>query len=381
MKILITGANGFIGRNLKLHLTKKEGLEVSFFTRDNLLDSLEESLRDVDFIFHLAGVNRPVNEDDYLSANVELARALYKAINNQVMAGGGKRPKLVYASSSQAAEGTGKYASSKRIAEKIVFNLNDQLGIPVYIYRLPNVFGKWAKPNYNSVVATFCHNISRDLPIRVDNSDAVIQLLYVEDLMQSFLKLIDGSEINVDKNRFTIVEPIYSATVGQIAFWIREFKNSRLDLTINSVGSGLMRALYSTYISYLPIESFSYYLPRYSDSRGVFVEMLKTQDSGQISYFTAAPGITRGGHYHHTKTEKFLVVKGRALFKFKNLNNGQCCELVISHEESRVVETIPGWAHDVTNIGNDDLIVMLWANEAFDRSRPDTLIYPLSKVL
>lgn len=294
MKVLITGANGFIGKNLQLHLIDKAGLEVSCFARENSLDSLKESLKDVDFIFHLAGVNRPVDEGEYITGNVGLTYALSKAINNQVITGG-KRPTLVYASSSQAAEEEGKYGSSKRMAEKIVFDLGDQVGIPVYVYRLPNIFGKWAKPNYNSVVATFCHNISRDLPIHVNNSDAVIRLLYVEDLMQSFLKLIDGSEINLDINRFNIVEPIYSATVGQIASWIREFKNSRLDLTTNSVGSGLMRALYSTYISYLPIESFSYCLPRHSDIRGVFVEMLKTQDSGQISYFTAAPGITRGG--------------------------------------------------------------------------------------
>lgn len=373
MKVLITGANGFIGSNLHLHLVERKNIEIRSFSREQNIDSLPEMVRDVDIIFHLAGVNRPININEFRLGNVDLTLVLCSAIAVEVERSG-KKPKLVYASSIQASADN-EYGISKRLAEQVVSEVNAKTGVAIYIYRLPNVFGKWAKPNYNSVVATFCHNVSRGLPIRVDDSEALIDLVYVEDLIQNFLHLIDGIEVSKNPDGFVILKPIYKVKVGEIAKWIQAFKNSRVDLLTDFVGSGLMRALYSTYVSYLPPESFSYSLPRYTDPRGVFAEVLKTPNCGQFSYFTAGPGITRGGHYHHTKTEKFLIIKGRACFKFKNMHSDQYYELVVSDEESRVVETIPGWAHDITNIGNDDLIVMLWANELFDRSQPDTVPY------
>ncbi|MBU3632902.1 NAD-dependent epimerase/dehydratase family protein [Polynucleobacter sp. AP-Feld-500C-C5] len=375
MKVLITGSNGFIGGNLQLHLAERKNIEIRSFSREQNIDSLTEMVRDIDIIFHLAGVNRPVNIDEFKLGNVDLTLAICSAITLEI-ARTGKKPKLIYTSSIQASADN-EYGISKRLAEEAVFELNIKTGVDIYVYRLPNVFGKWAKPNYNSVVATFCHNISRGLPIRVDDSEAIMHLLYVEDLIQNFLYLMDGVEVTKNLDGFVVPEPIYQVKVGEIAKLIKAFKKSQVDLLTDCVGSGLIRALYSTYVSYLPVESFSYSLPRYSDTRGIFVEVLKTSNCGQFSYFTAGPGITRGGHYHHTKTEKFLIIKGRACFKFKNMHSNQYYELVVSDEESRVVETIPGWAHDITNIGNDELIVMLWANEIFDRSQPDTFSYSI----
>jgi UDP-2-acetamido-2,6-beta-L-arabino-hexul-4-ose reductase len=375
MKVLITGANGFIGSNLHLHLVERKNIELRRFTRECGIGLLSEMVRDVDIIFHLAGVNRPTNKDELKIGNVDLTAHLCNEIISETERTG-KRPKLIYASSIQASVDN-DYGISKRYAEQALIEFSAKTGAPVYIYRLPNVFGKWAKPNYNSVVATFCHNISRELPIRVDDSDALIDLLYIEDLIKNFLDLLDGFEARVSLDGFVIVEPIHKVKVSDIAKCIQAFKDSRVDLQIDCVGNGFMRALYSTYVSYLPAESFSYPLPRFSDPRGIFVEVLKTKVCGQFSYFTARPGATRGGHYHHTKTEKFVIVKGSARFKFKHMNSDQQYEIVVSDDETRVVETIPGWAHDITNIGSNDLIVMIWANELFDKSQPDTFTYTL----
>ncbi|MDP3707186.1 MAG: capsular polysaccharide biosynthesis protein CapF, partial [Polaromonas sp.] len=249
--------------------------------------------------------------------------------------------------------------------------------VPVHIFRLTNVFGKWCKPNYNSAVATFCHNIARDLPIHVNDPAAPVTLVYVDDVIERFVQLMDGADAAVDADGFATVAPQYTTTVGELARQIQSFKDSRATLMTERVGTGLVRAMYATYVSYLPVELFAYAVPQHGDPRGVFVEMLKTPDAGQFSYFTAYPGITRGGHYHHSKTEKFLVIKGQARFKLRHMQTGQAHELVITGDKPEIVETVPGWTHDITNIGADEMIVMLWANEVFDRARPDTFACPL----
>jgi UDP-2-acetamido-2,6-beta-L-arabino-hexul-4-ose reductase len=248
--------------------------------------------------------------------------------------------------------------------------LNEATGNPCVVFRLPGVFGKWCKPNYNSVVATFCNNIARDLPISINNRDVKLSLVYVDDVIDEFVSLILKHSAGY---KYCEVYPMYEVTLGQLAGCIESFKYSRKSLVTEKVGHGFMRSLYATYISYLPPEKFTYELPVYSDPRGKFVEMLKTKDSGQFSYFTAHPGVTRGGHYHHTKSEKFLVIRGQALFRFRNVINGERYEVSVEGGVPRVVETIPGWTHDITNIGNEELVVMLWANEIFDRSNPDTI--------
>ena len=375
MKVLITGANGFIGKNLQLHLSERQDVNVVRFTRDDDVAQLPALLRDVDFVFHLAGVNRPQNHAEFTSGNVGLTNALCEAVGALAVATG-KRVPIAYSSSTQA-DRDNDYGASKLGAENALFALQREKGVPVHVFRLANVFGKWCKPNYNSVVATFCHNIARDMPVHVNDPAASIRLVYVDDVIERFVQVMGSADVVKNTDDFPAVAPQYSITVGDLVRLIQSFKDSRQSLMIDHVGTGLVRALYSTYVSYLPTELFSYAVAKHADPRGVFVELLKTPDCGQISYFTAVPGITRGAHYHHSKTEKFLVIKGLARFKFRHVQTGEAHELVTSGAKPEVVETVPGWAHDITNIGNDEMVVMLWANEVFDRARPDTFACPL----
>ena len=249
--------------------------------------------------------------------------------------------------------------------------------MPVHLFRLANVFGKWCRPNYNSVVATFCHNVAHNLPIQINDSQAALTLVYIDDVIEHFVKIMDGAETSTGDDGFATVKPQYDTTVGELARLILAFRDSRRSLVTERVGAGLVRALYSTYVSYMPVESFAYDLPQHADQRGVFVEMLKTPDCGQFSFFTTHPGVTRGGHYHHSKTEKFLIIKGQARFRFRHILTGQVHELKTSGDRPQIVEMVPGWTHDITNIGLEEMVVMLWANENFDRDKPDTYDCPL----
>ncbi len=363
MKVLITGANGFVGQNLIAHLSERADVEVLRFTREDALASLPGLIAQVECIFHLAGVNRPYDPQEFKTGNTDLTRALCEAIKAS-----GRQIPVIYSSSSQA-ELDNPYGSSKRGAEELLLELKSAQGSPVYLFRLPNVFGKWARPNYNSAVATFCHNIARDLPIQINDPHACISLVYIDDVVRHFIAVMDGKAVG---ESFVSIDPQYSISVGELADQLYAFRDSRVSMVTESVGAGLVRALYSTYLSYLPPERFTYEVPKYADPRGVFVEMLKTKDSGQFSYFTAHPGITRGGHYHHSKTEKFLVIKGKACFRFRQIMTGEFYELFTTGDKPQIVETVPGWTHDITNVGDDEMIVMLWANEIFDREHPDT---------
>jgi UDP-2-acetamido-2,6-beta-L-arabino-hexul-4-ose reductase len=373
LKVLITGANGFIGKNLQLHLTQRQNVQVICFTRDHSIMQLPELLEGVDYVFHLAGINRAQDPQEFVHGNVSLTQMLCDAIKNIALKTDKKIP-VVFSSSIQASNNN-PYGHSKSVAEAALFALQRGYGIPVHVFRLPNVFGKWCKPNYNSVVATFCYNIARGLPIQINDPSLWITLVYVDDLISRFLQLMDGADgvdSELDDGGFTTVMPQYSATVGELAQLVNAFKESRNTLMTERVGTGLVRALYSTYVSYLPPESFAYTVPSYSDQRGVFVEMLKTPDCGQFSCFTVHSGITRGGHYHHSKTEKFLVICGQAHFKFRHVQTGETHELLTCGHKAEVVETVPGWTHDITNIGQGDMVVMLWSNELFDIMKPDT---------
>lgn len=375
MKVLITGAGGFVGKNLQLHLAERKDVQVVRFARDHSVEQLPELLEAVDFVFHLAGVNRPQDPQEFATGNAELTQSLCRVVGDVAKTTGKKVP-IVYTSSTQAGRDN-PYGNSKRGAEEALQAAAASLGVPVHIFRLPNVFGKWCRPNYNSAVATFCHNIARDLPIQVKDPAAPVTLVYVDDVIERFVQLMDGADATVDADGFATVTPQYTTTVGELARQIQSFKDSRNTLMTDRVGTGLVRALYSTYVSYLPPESFAYTVPQHGDARGVFVEMLKTPDAGQFSFFTAHAGITRGGHYHHSKTEKFLVIKGQARFKFRHMHTGETHELVTAGDKSEIVETVPGWTHDITNIGTEEMVVMLWANEVFDRARPDTFACPL----
>lgn len=374
MRVLITGANGFIGKNLQQHLAERSDIELLLISRTSARAAFEDAISKAEFVFHLAGVNRPKDPKEFREGNADLTAWLCEGL--AARAKSGDKVPVVLSSSTQAALDN-DYGHSKRDAESAVFRYGQEFDVPVHVFRLPNVFGKWSRPNFNSVVATFCHNISQGLPITVDSPDASLRLVYVDDVVSRFLQLLDGALPNLDDKGFDQVHPQYSTTVGELAETIKEFRDSRETLVTPKVGVGLTRALYSTYLSFLRPEQFSYIVPQHGDARGVFVEMLKTRDSGQFSFFTAHPGITRGGHYHHSKTEKFLVISGTARFKFRHMRTGEEYELVTRGDKSEIVETVPGWTHDITNIGESELVCMLWANEIFDRGNPDTFACPL----
>ena len=369
MNILVTGSNGFIGKNLCFHL-KEKGFEcIETITRDDNDASIDEKVRSADFIYHLAGVNRPENNYEYVLGNIDLTKKIIDIlINND------SSTPILFTSSIQA-DLNNPYGVSKAGAESFVASYRDKTGNNAYIYRLPNVFGKWCRPNYNSAVATFCYNTINELPITVHDEGAPLSLVYIDDVCHEFVSLLTNTLS--EPKEYSQVEPVYKTTVGKVVSLLNEFKQSRTSLITNKVGVGFERALYSTYLSYFNPEQFTYDVLSYSDERGSFSEMLKTTDSGQFSFFTAHPGVTRGGHYHHSKNEKFLVLKGEARFKFKQIISGEEYEVNTSEAVRTIVETVPGWTHDITNVGSEELIVLLWANEIFDREKPDTVAMPL----
>jgi UDP-2-acetamido-2,6-beta-L-arabino-hexul-4-ose reductase len=361
LRIAVTGASGFMGQNLLCRLTEGGYQNVTAITRNTETAARAKALREAQVIFHLAGINRPADPNDFATGNIGVAEEVANALAETTA-----RPLVIYASSSRASEDT-PYGSSKRRAEEVL--LGQSKIATVLAYRLPNVFGKWSKPNYNSAVATFCYNLSRGIEITV-NEAAPLTLIYIDDIIDEWLEVLAGKAPNSG-----IITPrvTYQTTVGEVARILRSFAESRDTALLDGVGTGLTRALYATYVSFLPHNHMAYPITSHTDARGSFSEMLRTGTTGQFSYFTAHPGITRGGHYHHTKTEKFLVLSGTARFRFRHVLSNETREIVTEGGKPTVVETLPGWAHDVTNIGDSELICMLWANELFDKARPDTI--------
>lgn len=361
-KVAITGASGFIGRNLSTRLRELQipVLEITSASSDNDWHSI---IRESDCIIHLAAANRPENPDDFDRINCGTAKLLAAAVE-----AAGDAKTIIYSSSTRATADD-KYGRSKHAAEIVLSDAAERTGSKLYIFRLPNVFGKWARPFYNSAVATFCHQVARGQGLTIHDPAARLSLVYIDDVVDAFLRVLTG-EMGPG---LIHAGPVYETTVGEVADVITGFHDDRQGDLIAEVGAGLTRALYATYVAALPVSQFSYPLTAHRDERGAFSEFLKTRNSGQFSYFTALPGITRGGHYHHTKTEKFLVVQGRARFRFRHMLTGEIHEIATSGDAPVVVETVPGWTHDITNVGDDVLISMLWANEVFDRQRPDTI--------
>lgn len=368
MKVLVTGSKGFIGKNLAAQLVVRGDFEILHYNRTSTAEDLRLAIEEADFICHMAGVNRPDDVGEFARINTGLTEKLCQAVQDS-----GRHVPIIFASSDHV-ERNNPYGASKLAAEQILLKHSEKTGIPVYIFRLPRVFGKWCKPDYNSVVATFCYNIAHDLPIQIDDSPYPLSLVYIDDLVITFIRIMMGKEVC---GLYCEAQPLYMISLGELADLIRAFRASRGTLVSERVGDGLTRALYATYVSYLPPKDFVYEVPEHADPRGVFVEMLKTRDSGQFSFFTAHPGVTRGGHYHHSKTEKFLVIKGNAKFRFRHTLTQELHEVSTSGDKPEIVETIPGWSHDITNVGDDEMIVMLWANEIFDRDHPDTYADPV----
>ena len=363
-RILVTGANGFIAKNLLIRLGERPDIETLAFVRGDSVEALMALVVRADAVIHLAGENRPNDVADFTRNNIDLTSALCAAIQST-----GRNIPLIFSSSAQA-QHDNPYGQSKLVAEQVIEAFVAKTDNSAIIYRLVGVFGKFCKPNYNSVVATFCHNIARGLPIQISDPDVMLELAYIDDVVDGLLQALNTTKSGLLRGE---VSHTYSITLGDLAEQIGGFDNCRSSLISERVGTGLIRALYSTYISYLPLEQFVYDLTAHVDERGMFVEMLKTPDCGQFSFFTISPGITRGSHYHHSKTEKFLVVSGLARMRFRQLVTGETCEVTLSSKKPQVIDTIPGWVHDITNMGDSEAIIMLWANEIFDLQRPDCI--------
>lgn len=367
--VLVTGADGFIGKNLVVRLAEEpEDYVVHPATRQTVGPELAHMVAGCDVVIHLAGVNRPDDEREFAVGNVESTDALLHLLETS-------GPKPVLFSSSTQASADNAYGRSKREAEQRLAEYSVRTGVMTAAYRLTNVFGKWSRPHYNSAVATFCDRVARGEPLDIHDANAPLQLLYIDDLIDHLIA--DLRAVHAGRPPRLEVGPVYRTTVGALADELRSFADIPKTKDIPRTGAGLTRALYATYLSHLDTSNFSFPLTRHVDARGAFSEMLRTTDSGQFSFFTAGPGVTRGGHYHHTKNEKFLVVHGTARYRFRHILTGETYELTADAGEARVVMTVPGWTHDITNTGDEEMVVMLWANEAFDRSRPDTIPNPL----
>ncbi|WP_294962763.1 NAD-dependent epimerase/dehydratase family protein [Sulfurimonas sp.] len=362
MNVLITGSNGFIAKNLIEHLKRDEDIKLYLYSKKDSLSILEAYVKEVDFIFHLAGVNRPENINEFYTGNSELTNTIVNTLieNNKCT------PILL--SSSTQSELDNDYGKSKKEAETLLIDYSKQSNANVYIYKLPNVFGKWSKPNYNSVIATWCNNIANDLDIEVNDKSVELSLVYVDDVVKSFIEKLESKN---DEQYFNI-DTIYQKTLGEIEELLYKFKDNRCSLVIPNVASGFERALYATYLSYLSKYNFSYSLNGHQDDRGTFYEILKTLDSGQFSLSTTAPGVIRGNHYHHTKNEKFLVVKGEATIEFRHIITNEIVSYKVSDNNMEVVEMIPGYTHNIKNTGDEEMVLFLWANETFDQDNPDT---------
>ena len=360
-RIVVTGADGFLGRNLVEHLRFTQEVDVRKVNRDSTVQELSQSVRGCDVVIHLAGVNRPLEASEFEVVNVQFTKQLLETLENC------GAPPVFFASSTQASIDN-PYGRSKSQAERLVASYGDRNGVAVRIARLPNIFGKWSRPNYNSVIATFAYNIAHGLPIQIDNPDHVVELVYVDDLVETIIKDLLSGFMNPSFN----LHPVYRITIADVAKILHGFHQTRTTGQVSEVGTGIQRALYATYISFLEPNSFSYAINSHADDRGLFVEFVKTMQSGQISYLTAKPGVTRGSHYHHTKVEKFVVTHGRARFRYQSLQDGTSYHVDVSADFPTVVESVPGWIHDITNTGNDELSVLIWSNEVFDSSRSDT---------
>ncbi len=364
MKILITGSNGFIGKNLSYFLKSKKH-KVLLYDKEKTTSDLINYVKKADFIFHLAGINRPKESKDFENNHT------FTKLLTDIMTDLDKKTPIVFTSSSRALENN-LYGNSKIKAEKLLKKFSKNNNSPIIIYRLPNVFGKWSKPNYNSVVATFCFNVANNLDLQI-KSNRKLELVYIDDLMEAFFE-----NLNLDpdlKFKYIELDKKYSITVKKLADKILSFKEK--NNYVQDVGLGIDRDLYATYLSYLKPKDFSIKVVLKKDRRGIFAEMLKTKSSGQISFFTAKPGVTRGQHFHHTKNEQFLVVKGKATFRFISLNSKEKYKIKVNSKNPKIVRSIPGWAHDITNHGDEEMIALLWSNEIFDELNPDTYEYKI----
>lgn len=368
MRLLITGSKGFVGKNLIAELSnrKYDGLyELYEFDIDSDIKLLDEYTKSCDFVIHLAGVNRPKEEKEFMEGNFGFTSTLL----NKLKENNNKAPILITSSIQAALDNP--YGKSKKAGEDLIFKYGKENCVKTLVYRLPNVFGKWCRPNYNSAVATFCNNIANDLPIQVNDRNYLMNLIYIDDLVFEIINAINGKENR--KDEYCYVEPVHKITLGEIVDLIYSFKENRTKLNVPYMNNEFEKKLYSTYLSYLPTDKFSYELKMNVDNRGSFTEMIRTDGQGQVSVNISKPGITKGNHWHHTKNEKFLVVKGTGVIRFRKVGETKIYEYFVSGEKLEVVDIPCGYTHNIENLGNDDMVTIMWANEPFDPEKPDTI--------
>jgi UDP-2-acetamido-2,6-beta-L-arabino-hexul-4-ose reductase len=364
--ILVTGANGFIGKNVVTTFETLDAFNVLKFTSEDSIESLSELLNKADYVFHLAGVNRPKQDDEFTKGNLDLTKQLTTKLVEL-----GKNTPILFTSSTQAVLDNA-YGRSKKGAEDALIEYAETMNANVSILRLPNVFGKWSRPNYNSVVATWCYQISRNLDIQVNNENTELTLVYVDDVVKSFLEVLEDTDTGRENIQFCEVNNQYSITLGELKDTLLHFRNSRESLKIADFSNPLAKKLYTTYLSYLPTDEFGYELNMRHDNRGWLAEVIKSDQMGQIFISTTKPGITRGNHWHHSKVEKFLVLSGKGSIRFRSIFSDEIIEYEVSGEQLTVLDIPPGYTHSITNIGTSEMITLFWANEPFDLNNPDT---------
>lgn len=387
MKILVTGAKGFVGRNLCMAIRQiREGydrredhvlcadpaqIEVFEYDVDSTPEQLDQWCAQCDFVFNLAGVNRPKDNSEFMAGNFGFASQLLDALKKH----GNTCPVMLSSSIQASLEGRyagSEYGKSKRAGEELFFDYGRQTGASVLVYRFPNLFGKWCRPNYNSAVATFCHNTANGLPIQVNDPAVELDLAYIDDVVEELLRALRGEATRMEDGYCTV--PVHhQTTLGFVADTILSFPKLNEELGVPRLDDPLVKKLYSTYLSYLPKEKFIYDLKMNCDARGSFTEIIRTADRGQFSVNISKPGITKGNHWHHTKNEKFVVVSGHGLIRLRKLDTDEIVEFEVSGDRIQVVEMIPGYTHSIINLSDtQDLVTFMWANEAFDPGKPDT---------
>ncbi|MGM0923275.1 MAG: capsular polysaccharide biosynthesis protein CapF [Bacillota bacterium] len=364
MKILVTGAKGFIGKNLIAELRNQNYKDILEYSKETDPHLLDEYCKNANFVFHLAGVNRPKEQSEFMEGNYGFTSILLETLKKH------NNTCPVMISSSIQAEMDNTYGISKKAGEDLLIEYSKETGAKVLVYRFPNVFGKWCKPNYNSVVATFCHNIARNLQINVTDSSVVMKMVYIDDVVEELINALNGSENMI--GNLCEVSSVHTVSIGELVSLINSFKKSRDERSIPDMSNLFEKKLYSTYLSYLPKDQFSYDLKMNVDHRGSFTEFIRTPERGQVSVNISKPGITKGNHWHHTKNEKFLVVSGKGVIRFRKINSNEIIEYFVSGDKMEVVDIPTGYTHNIENLGNKDMVTIMWANELFDPEKPDT---------
>jgi UDP-2-acetamido-2,6-beta-L-arabino-hexul-4-ose reductase len=364
-RILVTGAAGFMGRNLCVALRRQEGFEVLEYDLENSPAELPKLAARADLVFHLAGVNRPKEEQEFIDGNVELTRQLCDGLGKTA-----RKTALVLSSSIQA-ELDNPYGRSKRAAEEVVTEYHRKTGVAVYVYRFPNIFGKWSRPNYNTVVATFCHNISRGLPVQLNNRDTTLRFVYIDDVIRAFVEIAGRAEHNSQETRYEL-QPVYSITLGELHDLLVSFRETRRQSLVPDLANPFLKSLYSTYVAFYEPGDLAYPVELKTDDRGWLFELIKSKNAGQIFVSRTKPGITRGNHYHDSKLEKFCVIQGQGVIRFRHMLQDEVIEYPVNDREIRVVDIPPGYTHSIENTGSSDMLTLFWANEIFDSQRPDT---------